>query len=195
MVDLVGLGLGLLLTLLVVALHVTEGAENPIPEDMAQEVLQRRSESVPETEFPEPYNRAVGGGGAAGAVAGPEGEGEGELEEGDEESDAGFDPAAIGDDEVEYYDIEFANEGETIEVANNENLLEAGEDEGWDLPYACRQGQCLSCAGHVADGDAQDYIQHSNNEVLDEDEMGQGYCLTCVAYPTDDFTLETSESP
>jgi 2Fe-2S type ferredoxin len=193
MVDPVGLGLGLLLTLVVVALHFAEGTENPIPEDMAQEVLQRRSESLPETDFPEPYNRGIGGG-AAGAVV-PEGEGEGELEEGGEEEEAGFDPAAIGDDEVEYFDVEYTNEGETIEVANNENLLEAGEDEGWDLPYACRQGQCLSCAGRVTDGDAQDYIQHSNNEVLDEDEMGQGYCLTCVAYPTDDLTLETSESP
>jgi 2Fe-2S type ferredoxin len=191
MVDVVGLGLGALLALVVAALHFSKGPEKATPEDIAQEVLERRAETVPETDFPEPGNRAIGGGGGGAAAVGGEAA-EGELEE--EEESAGFDPASIADDEVEYYDVEYEKEGETIEVANNETLLEAGEDEGWDLPYACREGQCLSCAGHVS-GDANDLVRHSNNEVLSEDEMGKGYCLTCVAYPTDDFTLETSEAP
>jgi 2Fe-2S type ferredoxin len=189
MVDVVGLALGAMLALVVAVLHFLPGPEKATPEDIAQEVLEHRAESVPETDFPEPGNRAIGGGGAV-AVGGEEAEGE--LEE-DEES-AGFDPASIADDEVEYYEIEYEKEGETIEVANNETLLDAGEEEGWDLPYACREGQCLSCAGHVS-GDANDLVRHSNNEVLSEDEMGKGYCLTCVAYPTDSFTLETTESP
>ncbi|MFB6137393.1 MAG: 2Fe-2S iron-sulfur cluster-binding protein, partial [Halobacteriaceae archaeon] len=76
------------------------------------------------------------------------------------------------------------------------SLLEAGEDEGWDLPYACREGQCLSCAGRITDGDASEYMQMSNNEVLSDEEIEKGYCLTCVAYPTDgEFTLETDEAP
>jgi 2Fe-2S type ferredoxin len=146
---------------------------------------------VPETDFPEPMNRSIGGGGGAVAVgAGAEGE-----LEGDEEEDAGFDPASIPDDEVEYYEIEFVNEGETIEVASDENLLDAGEDEGWDLPYACRQGQCLSCGGKVQEGDATEYVRHSNNETLAEDEVEKGYVLTCTAYPTSEFTLETNETP
>ena len=85
--------------------------------------------------------------------------------------------------------------GSTIEVANNETLLEAGEDEDWDLPYACRQGQCLSCGGKVQDGDAHEYVQHSNNETLGEDEVEKGYILTCTAYPTADLSLETNETP
>jgi 2Fe-2S type ferredoxin len=96
---------------------------------------------------------------------------------------------------VEYYEIEFSKEGTTVEVANNETLLDAGEEEGWDLPYACREGSCLSCSGHIAEGPAEEYIRHSNNDTLNEDEMEKGYCLTCTAYPTTDFTLETSESP
>jgi 2Fe-2S type ferredoxin len=184
---------GIVLTLLAVALHYTAGTGWDAADDISAEVLERRAETVPETEFPEPMNRSIGGGGA---VAVGEGAAEGELGEGEDgEEAAGFDPDAIPEDEVEVYEVEFAKEGETIEVANNEPLLEAGEDEGWDLPYACREGNCLSCAGHIADGDAQDFIRHDGNDMLDENEMGDGYCLTCVAYPTADFTLETSESP
>ena len=193
MVQTTGILLGSAMVLVTVVLHYVRGTGWQPSEDLSQQVLEKRAESVPETEFPEPYNRGIGGGGApAGDIGG--GESEGELEDSDDE-DAGFDPSAIGDDEVEYYEIEFANEGETIEVANNENLLEAGEDEGWDLPYACRQGQCLSCAGHIDGGPASDFIRHSNNETLSEEEMEKGYCLTCTAYPTTDFTLETGEQP
>jgi 2Fe-2S type ferredoxin len=190
----VGILGGAVLTVVAIALHYSSGTGWEPAGDISQQVLERRAESVPETDFPEPMNRSIGGGGAV-AV---EGGAEGELAEGEEEGEAeesGFDPDALSEDEIEVYEVEFAKEGETIEVANNENLLEAGEDEGWDLPYACREGQCLSCAGHIADGDAQDYIRHDGNEMLDENEMGEGYCLTCVAYPTAEFTLETSESP
>ena len=193
MVDTLGLALGLGMALTLVVLHFFKGTSKPIPEDIAQEVLERRASTVPETDFPEPYNRSIGGGGGAGAVAGAGAEGE--LEESEEE-DEGFDPASIPDDEVEYYEIEFVKEGETIEVANNENLLDAGEDEGWDLPYACRQGQCLSCGGRVASGDdAAEFIRHSNNETLGDDEIEKGYMLTCTAYPTQAFSLETDETP
>ena len=64
-----------------------------------------------------------------------------------------------------------------------------------DLPYACRQGQCVSCSGKVTDGPAGEYIEHSEQETLSDDEMDDGYMLTCVAYPMADFTVETGESP
>lgn len=182
----------MVLTAVFVVLHYSEGTEWEPAEDISQKVLEKRAESVPETDFPEPMNRSIGGGGAVGEV--PAGEAGGELGEGEEEEE-GFDPEAIPDDEIEVYEIEFAKEGTTVEVANNETLLDAGEDEGWDLPYACREGSCLSCAGHIEEGDAHDYIRHSNNDTLSDDEMERGYCLTCTACPTESFTLETSESP
>jgi 2Fe-2S type ferredoxin len=192
-VELTSLGVvtGFLLTTVTVILHYSKGTGWEPTEDISQEVLERRAETVPETDFPEPMNRSIGGGGAPAAVGA--GGAEAELADSEEEEEEGFDPAAI--EEPEVYEIEFSKEGETIEVAENENLLEAGEDEGWDLPYACREGSCLSCSGHVADGDAHDYIRHSNNDTLSDDEMEKGYCLTCTAYPTQAFTLETSESP
>jgi len=190
-VSTVGLGIGVTLTVIAVVLHYARGTGWTANEDISQEVLEQRAESVPETDFAEPMNRSIGGGGVA-AIGG--GEAGGELAESEAKEDTSS-PADIPEDEIEYFDIEFTKEGETIEVANNEPLLDAGEDEGWDLPYACRQGQCVSCAGHIPDGDSRDFVEHDDQEMLDDPELEDGYVLTCVAYPRDDFTLETSETP
>ena len=179
------------MTVLVVATHYADGTSWEPAEDISQTVLERRAESVPETSFPEPANRSVGGG--AGVIT--SGEAEAELAESEVSDEEGFDPEAIPEEEVEVHEIEFAKQGETVEVATNETILDAAEGEGWDLPYACREGQCLSCAGHAADGPAQEYIRHANNEMLNDDEMDDGYMLTCTACPVDSFTLETGESP
>jgi 2Fe-2S type ferredoxin len=185
--------IGALLTLTVVALHLAKGTERPVADDITEEVLEQRASTVIETDFPEPMNRAIGGGGGAAAAVAGGADAEGELEEGGAEESSG--PADIPEDEIEYFEIEFTKEGETIEVANNETILDAGEDEGWDLPYACRQGQCVSCGGRVADGPSEDYLEHDNQQMLDDDELSDGYTLTCVAYPRGDFTLETNETP
>ena len=193
MVTTVGIVGGAVLTLVAVVLHLSEGSEWQPREDISQEVIEQRAESVPETDFPEPSNRSIGGGGAVAAVGGAEAAGEGELaeEEAGDES-----PAAIPDEEAETFEVEYVKEDETVEVKENETLLEAGEEEGWDLPYACREGQCISCAGHITDGgNAEEYVEHHENQMLGEPELDDGYTLTCVAYPTDDLTLETGESP
>ncbi len=188
-----GLIIGLVMTVGAVALHFIRGTPWTPGEDITQDVLERRAETVSETDFPEPMNRAIGGGGvAAGAVAG--GEAGGELEEGEEGTEETSGPGDIPEDEIEYFDIEYVKEGETIEVANNETLLEAGEDQGWDLPYACRQGQCVSCGGQIS-GDSNELVEHDDQQMLDENEMSEGYVLTCVAYPRGEFSLETSETP
>ena len=191
MVDLLAVSIGAVLTLAVVVLHFSRGTERPIPDDISQEVIERRAATVAETDFPEPMSRAIGGGGVAAAG---EGETEGELE--GEEVAAEDDPSAIPDDEAEVFEVEYVKEGTTIEVKENETLLEAGEDEGWDLPYACREGQCISCGGRITNGgNAEQYVEHHTNQMLGEAELDDGYTLTCVAYPIADLTLETSESP
>ncbi|MGQ4554317.1 2Fe-2S iron-sulfur cluster-binding protein [Halobellus sp. GM3] len=193
-INFVGLGLGVTLTLLAVSLHYARGTGWAPTADITQEVLEQRASTVSETDFPEPMNRSIGGGGVApaGAVAG--GEDGAELEE--SEDSEGESPADIPEDEVEYFEVEFAKQGETIEIANNKTVLESGEDEGWDLPYACREGQCVSCAGQITSGgNSEDYVVHDNQQMLDDGELDEGYTLTCVAYPRADFTIETGEAP
>ncbi|MFB6302880.1 MAG: 2Fe-2S iron-sulfur cluster-binding protein [Haloferacaceae archaeon] len=192
-INWVGLGLGVALTLVAVVVHYSSGSEWTPTGDVSAEVLERRAESLPETEFPEPMNRSIGGGGvAAGAVAA--GEEGAELEGGEEEAESG--PGDIPDDEVEYYEVEFVKQGETVELANNETILNQGEEQGWDMPYACRQGQCVSCAGRITSGGtSEDYVVHDDQEMLDDNELEEGYTLTCVAYPRSDFAIETGEAP
>ncbi|MEZ3163348.1 2Fe-2S iron-sulfur cluster-binding protein [Halorubrum sp. RMP-47] len=184
--------IGAIATLLIVLVTSVRGTGWEPTTDISDEVMERRASAVPETEFPEPGNRAVGGGGGGGAIpAAGEGE-EGELEEGGTVSSG---PGDIPEDEVEYFEVEFVKQGETIELSNDEPILEQGEDAGWDLPYACRQGQCVSCAGQIADGPSEDFVEHDNQQMLEEAEIDDGYTLTCVAYPRDSFSIETGEAP
>ena len=193
MVDPVGVGLGAFLVLVAVALHYQRGTAWEPAEDIADAVLEHRAGTLADTGQPAPSSRAVGGGAAAGAVGG--GEAGGELEAGEEAAVEEEGPWSLADDEAGTFEVEFLKEGTTVEVRENETLLEAGEDEGWDLPYACREGQCLSCAARVTDGPSEDFLAHHNQEMLNEDELGDGYTLTCVAYPQADFSIETRESP
>ena len=194
-VSLFALGTGAVLALVVAILHFTEGTGWEATPDISQEVLERRASTVPETDFPEPMNRSIGGGGGAAAPV-AEGEETGELEEGGEGGGESSSPADIPEDEVEYFEVEFAKQGETVELANNEPILDQGEEQGWDLPYACRQGQCVSCSAQITSGgNSEDYVTHDNQQMLDETELDEGYTLTCVAYPKAEFSIETGEAP
>lgn len=195
MVDVFALGVAALITAVAVFFSYLPGRGWEASEDITAEVLERRRAMTPETDFPEPMSRAIGagGGGAVAAVGGAEGEGELEGEDAAAAEETG--PADIPEDEVEYFEVEFVKQGETIELANNETILDQGEEHGWDLPYACRQGQCVSCCGQITDGPAEDFVVHDNQQMLEEPELEDGYTLTCVAYPRDSFSIETGESP
>jgi ferredoxin len=89
------------------------------------------------------------------------------------------------------YKIQLINEAEgidqTVDVPEDEYILETAENEGMDLPYSCRQGVCSTCTGKLVKGS----VDQSEQSYLDEDQIAEGYVLICISHPTSDCTIET----
>lgn len=73
-------------------------------------------------------------------------------------------------------------------VTGQQTVLDAALDAGIVLPYSCRNGTCSTCKGKIVSGswDAGD----APAEILDADEIAQGYTLLCQARPSTDLIVE-----
>lgn len=77
----------------------------------------------------------------------------------------------------------------TIEVSDDQYILDRAEEAGMRLPAGCREGTCSSCIAKLVSGE----VDQSEQKFLNSSEIEGGYTVTCVAYPLSDCTLETHQ--
>lgn len=62
---------------------------------------------------------------------------------------------------------------------NSENILDAALKQGADLPFACKGGVCCTCKAKLIEGE----VEMDVNWGLEQEEIEQGYILTCQSHP------------
>ena len=78
---------------------------------------------------------------------------------------------------------------QTIEVREDQTILQAAYDAGIDLPSSCNAGVCTTCAAQLSQGS----VEQGEGMGLSPDLQKEGYALLCVAYPRSDIKLESGK--
>ena len=78
--------------------------------------------------------------------------------------------------------------GQTIEVEEEQTILDAALRAGIYLPHACCHGLCATCKIDVLDGEV-DHGEASSFALMDF-ERDENKCLACCAIPESDLVIE-----
>ncbi|MGZ3764233.1 MAG: 2Fe-2S iron-sulfur cluster-binding protein [Mucilaginibacter sp.] len=83
--------------------------------------------------------------------------------------------------------IHFKDELYDITVGENQSILQAALQNSIRLPYSCRAGICSTCMALCKDGK----VVMAENDVLTDQDMRDGWILTCTGHPIgDDVVIE-----
>ena len=86
------------------------------------------------------------------------------------------------------YELTIEPLGETIEVEDDQSILDACLRAGIWLPYACNHGVCGTCKIDVLDGEVEH--NHASPFALMDVERDEQKCLACCATLESDVTIE-----
>lgn len=66
-----------------------------------------------------------------------------------------------------------------LPLSSDMTILDAALKQGADLPYACKGGMCCTCKARLMEGEVMMDVHWG----LEEEEIEQGYILTCQSHP------------
>ncbi len=69
-----------------------------------------------------------------------------------------------------------------VPIQKGQNVLDAAQAMGLDMPYACKGGVCCTCRAKLVEGT----IEMQVNYALTKQEVAQGFVLTCQTIPQSD---------
>jgi ferredoxin len=87
------------------------------------------------------------------------------------------DVAVVATEEV-IIELDRRTKSATYRAGNT--LLQTARLAGLQPPYSCETGSCATCMARVVEGSAR----MLNNDALEDDEVADGWVLTCQALPT-----------
>lgn len=76
-------------------------------------------------------------------------------------------------------EVELDGEHHAFDWPTDKRLLDLLLERGLDAPYSCREGACSACACRIVDGE----VSMLRNQVLEEEDLAEGYVLACQALP------------
>ena len=78
-------------------------------------------------------------------------------------------------------------EKNNFSMDSDNNILDEGLSNGYDMPHSCQGGICLTCLGKVTEGKAI----MDDPGMLSDEELDEGFILTCIARPgSDEITID-----
>ena len=77
----------------------------------------------------------------------------------------------------------------TVHVPEDRYILHSAESQAVDLPFACRNGACTTCAVRILSGE----VHQPHAMGLSQPLRDKGYALLCVACPRSDLEVETQD--
>jgi ring-1,2-phenylacetyl-CoA epoxidase subunit PaaE len=72
-----------------------------------------------------------------------------------------------------------------LSLGSTTTILDAALNEGADLPFACKGGVCCTCKARLLEGEVKMDVHWG----LEDEEVEQGYILTCQSHPKTDKIL------
>ena len=76
--------------------------------------------------------------------------------------------------------IDLAGRVDTAEHRPGTTILQTARQMGMAPPFSCEAGSCATCMARLVEGTVDMFV----NNALDDDEVAEGWVLTCQSVPT-----------